>query len=338
MRPKSEENTAGTNEGSSYVSDIFAMVGTIFLWLFWPSFNSALLDDITQQHRAILNTYLSLAAATGNIIPLLLPFTHPSGQTKDIEKKACAKSNDNRMSAKQNKKKKSKQTTYLALLSTLSMALLWLWWQKWWRKPRWNEFIFNGNPFAKSVWYFQCTHNWSASYPRSLKLFSFFESEWRISVRISNRLLYAFSTFCTWHFLYLCCLHHSIFYLILSFSPESAFTVTDSMFNFIPVTTSVVSAIVSHQHKLDMVHIQNSTLAGGVAIGSVCNLLISPHGALLIGTISAIISVFGYRYITVGYNKISIYLFISNQFCLCRCVCVCVWCIVHTTINIWFSE
>lgn len=65
MRPKIEENNAGTNEGSTYTSDLFAMVGTIFLWLFWPSFNSALLDDITQQHRAILNTYLSLAAATG---------------------------------------------------------------------------------------------------------------------------------------------------------------------------------------------------------------------------------------------------------------------------------
>ncbi|XP_031637364.1 ammonium transporter Rh type A [Contarinia nasturtii] len=128
MRMKREENNAGTNEGSSYTSDIFAFCGTIFLWLFWPSFNSALLDDISQQHRAILNTYLSLAAAT--------------------------------------------------------------------------------------------------------------------------------------------------------------------------VSTFVVSAIVSHQHKLDMVHIQNSTLAGGVAIGAVCNLLVSPHGALLIGTISAIISVFGYRYLT----------------------------------------
>lgn len=66
MRPTREQNNAGPNEGSSYISDHFAMVGTIFLWLFWPSFNSALLDDITQQHRAILNTYLSLAAATGN--------------------------------------------------------------------------------------------------------------------------------------------------------------------------------------------------------------------------------------------------------------------------------
>lgn len=87
LRPKSEENTAGANEGSSYVSDIFAMVGTIFLWLFWPSFNSALLDDITQQHRAILNTYLSLAAATGNTIPLLMPFIHPVDKQRTTRKK-----------------------------------------------------------------------------------------------------------------------------------------------------------------------------------------------------------------------------------------------------------
>lgn len=67
------------------------------------------------------------------------------------------------------------------------------------------------------------------------------------------------------------------------------------------VTTFAVSAIVSHSHKLDMVHIQNATLAGGVAVGAVCNLLIGPHGALLIGVISGIISVLGYRYLTVSF-------------------------------------
>lgn len=71
--------------------------------------------------------------------------------------------------------------------------------------------------------------------------------------------------------------------------------------NFIAVTTFIVSAIVSHQHKLDMVHIQNSTLAGGVAIGAVCNFLVGPCCALLIGSISAVISVLGYRYLTVGF-------------------------------------
>lgn len=68
MRPKSNQNESGKYEGSSYTSDIFAMIGTLFLWIFWPSFNSALLDDVAQQQRAILNTYLSLASATGKFL------------------------------------------------------------------------------------------------------------------------------------------------------------------------------------------------------------------------------------------------------------------------------
>lgn len=37
-------------------------VGTVFLWLFWPSFNSASLEGDDQQ-RAIINTLLSIAAS-----------------------------------------------------------------------------------------------------------------------------------------------------------------------------------------------------------------------------------------------------------------------------------
>lgn len=128
LRPNKDQNDAGQNEASNYISDIFAMVGTLFLWVYWPSFNSVLAVGAGASERAILNTYLSLAGAT--------------------------------------------------------------------------------------------------------------------------------------------------------------------------VTTFVLSALVSHGNKLDMVHIQNSTLAGGVAIGSVCNLLIGPHGALLIGILSGVVSVFGYRYLS----------------------------------------
>ncbi|XP_071859155.1 rhesus blood group-associated glycoprotein Rh50 isoform X3 [Bombus fervidus] len=49
-------------EGASYNSDIFAMIGTVFLWLFWPSFNSAALQGDDQQ-RAIINTLLSISSS-----------------------------------------------------------------------------------------------------------------------------------------------------------------------------------------------------------------------------------------------------------------------------------
>lgn len=76
MRPKANRNDGGGGgsdnsgklDGAVYVSDLFAMIGTLFLWIFWPSFNSALLDAPEQQHRAIMNTYLSLASATGKTL------------------------------------------------------------------------------------------------------------------------------------------------------------------------------------------------------------------------------------------------------------------------------
>uniref|UniRef100_A0A672MJM9 Ammonium transporter Rh type A n=1 Tax=Sinocyclocheilus grahami TaxID=75366 RepID=A0A672MJM9_SINGR len=50
------------NEGSVYHSDLFAMIGTVYLWMFWPSFNSAIAEPGDPQLRAVINTYFSLAA------------------------------------------------------------------------------------------------------------------------------------------------------------------------------------------------------------------------------------------------------------------------------------
>ncbi|KFO70818.1 Ammonium transporter Rh type A, partial [Cuculus canorus] len=52
------------NEESTYHSDLFAMVGTLILWVFWPSFNSAIAPAAPEQIKAAANTYYSLAACT----------------------------------------------------------------------------------------------------------------------------------------------------------------------------------------------------------------------------------------------------------------------------------
>ncbi|CAG4938575.1 unnamed protein product, partial [Parnassius apollo] len=73
------------------------------------------------------------------------------------------------------------------------------------------------------------------------------------------------------------------------------------------VTTFVLSSTVSkHAGKLDMVHIQNSTLAGGVAVGSVCNMHINAGGAIAIGIGAGILSVLGYRFLTPKITNIGI--------------------------------
>ncbi|XP_029791833.1 ammonium transporter Rh type B isoform X2 [Suricata suricatta] len=61
-RPQLEKSRH--RQGSVYHSDLFAMIGTIFLWTFWPSFNSAPTMPGDGQHRTSLNTYYSLTAST----------------------------------------------------------------------------------------------------------------------------------------------------------------------------------------------------------------------------------------------------------------------------------
>lgn len=59
--PAQHEQTHNT---SRYTSDIFAMVGTLFLWMYWPSFNAAMVpDDGFRQERAVVNTVFSIAAS-----------------------------------------------------------------------------------------------------------------------------------------------------------------------------------------------------------------------------------------------------------------------------------
>ena len=51
-------------EGSSYTSDMFSMIGTVFLWMFWPSFNGGAAATGDAKQRAMINTYYSLCSCT----------------------------------------------------------------------------------------------------------------------------------------------------------------------------------------------------------------------------------------------------------------------------------
>jgi len=59
------EKCAYQNESnaSGYHSDIFSMIGTVFLWLYWPTFNSFLAVRQDLQGRAVVNTVLALTGS-----------------------------------------------------------------------------------------------------------------------------------------------------------------------------------------------------------------------------------------------------------------------------------
>jgi len=56
--------------------------------------------------------------------------------------------------------------------------------------------------------------------------------------------------------------------------------------------------VMSHARKFDMVHVQNATLAGGVAIGTSCNLAVGPATSIIVGILAGFASVFGYCFVS----------------------------------------
>lgn len=82
LRKPTGLDAAGTErlDGPTYISDITAMLGSIFLWIFWPSFNSGLAQTDAEAQRAVVNTYLSLAAATVTTFVLSAMVSHKPGK------------------------------------------------------------------------------------------------------------------------------------------------------------------------------------------------------------------------------------------------------------------
>lgn len=47
-------------------------------------------------------------------------------------------------------------------------------------------------------------------------------------------------------------------------------------------------------------HIQNAALAGGVAVGTAGEMMLTPFGSMIVGFLAGTISVLGYKYLTVS--------------------------------------
>ena len=64
------------------------------------------------------------------------------------------------------------------------------------------------------------------------------------------------------------------------------------------ITTFLTCILIDQKSKIGMVEVQNATLAGGVAMGAACGLVMTPVGAIISGSAAGIVSVLGYRFVT----------------------------------------
>jgi ammonium transporter Rh len=68
------------------------------------------------------------------------------------------------------------------------------------------------------------------------------------------------------------------------------------------LVTFMVSSMSDHFGRFNMLHIQSSTLSGGIAIGSVANVVLYPHHAIIVGSIAGVASVLGHVWVTVSFS------------------------------------
>ncbi|NXJ15174.1 RHAG protein, partial [Odontophorus gujanensis] len=64
------------------------------------------------------------------------------------------------------------------------------------------------------------------------------------------------------------------------------------------VTTVLMSILLESDGKLSAAHLQNGSLAGGVAIGVVADMHITPAAALALGSLSSLLCILGFQFLT----------------------------------------
>ncbi|KAL0605092.1 hypothetical protein AAY473_027091 [Plecturocebus cupreus] len=77
--PKPLPEGTEEKERTATSPSLSAMLGTLFLWMFWPSFNSALLRNPIERRDAVFNTYYALAVSTVTSISVS-SLAHPRGK------------------------------------------------------------------------------------------------------------------------------------------------------------------------------------------------------------------------------------------------------------------
>ena len=65
------------------------------------------------------------------------------------------------------------------------------------------------------------------------------------------------------------------------------------------ISTVVVSCLLSPERKMSTEHLQNATLAGGVAVGASADMMLTPGGAVLVGALAGLLSTLGFHYVQV---------------------------------------
>ncbi|CAN8206769.1 unnamed protein product [Coccothraustes coccothraustes] len=63
-QPHKDRRKREEQQEKGHQMDVFAVVGTIYLWIFWPSFTSTTTVHHNAENWAVLNTYFSLVAST----------------------------------------------------------------------------------------------------------------------------------------------------------------------------------------------------------------------------------------------------------------------------------
>ena len=63
-RKRNYNHPSVDRSNSDHTSDIFSVLGTLMLLIYWPSFNGVAAPPGEGKHRATFNTYLSICAST----------------------------------------------------------------------------------------------------------------------------------------------------------------------------------------------------------------------------------------------------------------------------------